>query len=115
MKIGDLRHRITLRRPNRVDDPESGETVTTYVDAGTGVPASVWPKGPAGETVTAAQQTARVSYEIRIRFVAGVGTDWRIVLADGRVLEILTAVDPDERHRELRITAVDQIGATPNA
>lgn len=95
---GELRHRVTLQSASSSGTGRFGEqTVGGYTDV-----ARVWAAVTSllsGRDLLEAQQIdVRVSHKVRIRFRAGVSVDDRILLADGRRLEIVTVADEDERH-----------------
>ncbi|MFO8012124.1 MAG: phage head closure protein [Phycisphaerae bacterium] len=94
MQIGRLRHRVTLQRPTEARDADYGGLETAWEDAG-----EVWArvetlKGKALEHARSAWSD--VSLRVTLRAGSGVAAGWRIVLAGGRVLEVLAAYDPDE-------------------
>lgn len=95
---GDLRHRVRLQSASSSGTGRFGqETVGAYATV-----AEVWASVTselAGRDLLAAQQIeTRVSHKVRIRFRAGVSVADRVLLADGRVLEIVSIADEDERH-----------------
>lgn len=99
MKIGDLRHRITLQELVTGQD-EAGQPVDMWQDVAT-VWASVEPlRGT--EYWAAAQVQAERTVRIRIRYRPGIRPDMRVLYA-GRVFNIQSIIDPEERHRELQL------------
>jgi SPP1 family predicted phage head-tail adaptor len=64
------------------------------------------------ELFTSEERLARVPTQLKIRFVDGVVPKMRIV-SDGKVFNILSAVDPDGLRAELLITAEERVGEVP--
>lgn len=105
MRIGDLRHRVTLQRPTEGVD-ELGNPTTVWQDVAT-VWASVEPLR--GQRQLVAQQAfGLVTYRIRMRYRRDVSVSWRVIW-DGRVLEARAALDVEGRHRELEVMAVEVV------
>lgn len=94
-----FRHRVTLQQ-RAADQDEAGQPVDTWKDVAT-VWGAVEPlRGR--EYFAAAQVQAEVTTRIRIRYCRGIRPDMR-VLYDGRLFNILSVIDPEERHRELQL------------
>ena len=55
------------------------------------------------EFMAAQQRIPETTHLLRTRYLAGIKPAWRLYLADGRILEILAAYDPDGRHRDLHV------------
>ena len=102
MNAGDLRHRVTIERPDRATDPRTGQAVPTWSAVAT-VWAAVRPRS-AGETEQAKQTVHTVTHEVRLRYTADLTADCRLVL-NGRRLNVVSVVNVDERDRELRVQA----------
>ena len=99
MKAGSLRHRVTIQRLT-ITQGTAGEVVESWSDVAT-VYAAVEPLS--GREFWQAQQVAAESQiRVRIRYRAGLDTTMRVI-HDDRTLEILSIVDPEERHRELQL------------
>lgn len=97
MKIGKLRHRITLQEYTSSRD-SFGAEVETWSDTAT-VWASIEPLS--GREYFAAQQVnAEISTKITLRYRSSVKPTMR-VLYEGRVYEILSVINAGERNREL--------------
>ncbi len=97
MRIGNLRHRITIQQIARIDDGAGGYT-ETWASAGT-VYADVYPlKGQ--ERYDAQQIQANLSHRVTIRYRADVNPSMRLSYGT-RTLVIEAVIDPEERHREL--------------
>jgi SPP1 family predicted phage head-tail adaptor len=97
LRIGNLRHRITIQQIARIDDGAGGYT-ETWASAGT-VYADVYPlKGQ--ERYDAQQIQANLSHRVTIRYRADVNPSMRLSYGT-RTLVIEAVIDPEERHREL--------------
>jgi SPP1 family predicted phage head-tail adaptor len=105
MRAGLLRERIDLLRPVTTVGDEWGHGTNWPSEAS--VWAQVTPSAGAEKASDTAVQ-ASVSYDIRIRFVPDVASDWRIVWR-GRSLDIVSVVDATGRGRELEIKAVENV------
>ncbi len=106
MQAGKLRHRVTIQQlvagsPQRT---ATGQHDTTWTDVTT-----VWAAvGPlSGRRLEAANATwSAVRVEILIRYRAGVTAGMRVVYG-GRYYLIEAIIDPQERHRELRLMCAE--------
>jgi SPP1 family predicted phage head-tail adaptor len=101
MEAGKLRNRVTLQRAVHAQDDVGGR-VTTWTDERT-VYASV--EALAGARLAFARAyAATVSHKLVARFVPDISpTTHRAKLADGTVLTINAAFDPDSYGRELHL------------
>lgn len=104
MRAGELRHRVTIQQKTITQDTYGAE-VETWAAVTT-----VWAKieDLSGREYFAAQQvpTAQVSTRVTIRWRADVKPEMR-ALANGRVLDIKAALDPDGRKRELQLMCLE--------
>jgi SPP1 family predicted phage head-tail adaptor len=100
MEAGNLRHRVTLQQPVRTVNG-AGETAVTWEDVAT-VWADVQPL-KAWQIERAAQVGMRRTHLVTIRYLAGIGGDWRVKWADD-ILNITGIVNPDGRNVELEIS-----------
>ncbi len=99
MKIGKLRHRITIQEKVTVPDGYGGVT-STWKDMAT-VWSSVEPLK--GRELYAAQQVkTELSHRVRIRYMSGIKPEMRIAF-DNRTFEIEAIIDPEERHESLEL------------
>lgn len=99
MRSGDLRHRITLQQKQLTKDQE-GIATENWVDVAT-VWAAVEPlKGR--EYFQAAAVNAENTVRFRIRYRQGITSAMRVVY-NGRVFNINSVIDVDERHREIQL------------
>lgn len=94
LDAGRLRHRVTFQARQNVQDPVTGETVITWVDAWTNIAAAVEPLS-ASERISAQAQHSEVSARITVRPLPGLTARHR-VLHNGRVYNIEGVIpDPD--------------------
>lgn len=101
MRAGTLRERVVIQASVPATDSEWGRVEQWQDVAETW--ANVKPAG-GGESVKDQGVQSSLGYKVRIRFRSGVTSANRLVWR-GRVLDIVSAVDPDARRRELLITA----------
>ena len=91
---GRLRHRITIERPDRQQDRNTGEWIPRWVPAWEGVPAAIEPLS-AREFIAAQAVQSEVTARIVIRYREGVTAAMRIV-HNGRIYNIHGVLpDPD--------------------
>jgi len=92
MRIGDLRHRVTLESPTKTPDGMGGFITawTTVVE----VFAAIWPVG-ATEQMEAAQQVMTITHRIRMRYRSDVASSWRVKFGD-RYFAIVSRINPNE-------------------
>jgi SPP1 family predicted phage head-tail adaptor len=99
MRAGRLRHRVTIQEYTESQNTY-GEVTKSWVDF-----ATVWAAmEPArGREFWESQQiNAETTSTVVLRYLAGVKPEMR-VLYDGRVFQILSVINPDERNRELQL------------
>lgn len=108
MRIGLLRSRVTLQKRVPSTDGE-GSSSDGWVTVGT-----IWAavQSTAGvEVLEAAQPEARITHEVTIRYRSDLapplGHQARLLLGN-RTLDISTAMDPDERRREMDLLCVER-------
>jgi len=109
MRPGPMRHRVTLQRRATGTDAAGGVLNTwedfdsrrASMDRASGV--EVW---------ASAQRSGRVPAVFRLRYLDGVVPSMRL-LFDGRVYNILSAVDQEGRKAELVITAEELVEEAP--
>lgn len=101
-RAGRLRHWVTVRRPQQVQDTKGG-----YTTAWTQIArfkADI--EGLAGREAMLADTLQGISaYRITARWRAGIRPSDQATLPDGTVLNIASATDPDGRRRDLVIMA----------
>jgi SPP1 family predicted phage head-tail adaptor len=106
MQAGELRHRLTIRRPNVSTDADGGQHLD-HADVAT-VWGHVAPLRMA-ESIIAEQVAARASHKITLRYRAGLLPSDQLVLETGRVFEITSIRNRDERNRELEVLALEKV------
>ena len=106
MKIGKLRHRITIERVTETRDADGAviETWSTYAT----VQASIEPVS-GREYFTAQSTQADVTHRVYARYVAGVVPKMRVKYG-ARIFEILSTINTGERNRELQLMCRESIG-----
>ena len=97
MNAGRLRHRVTVEQPVVSSDGYGGNTVSWAIFAT--VWAAVEPLS-GREYFQAQQAQATVTHKVAMRYIPGVTPRMRIKHGS-RYLNIISAIDTDERHREL--------------
>lgn len=104
MNPGDLRHRITIQSPTGTAQNQCGEDVPAYTTFAT-VWAAVEPlRGR--EYLEAQKIRPEMQYRVRIRYLAGVTTDMQVVYR-GKILDIQSIINVDERNRELHLMCLE--------
>ena len=109
MKIGALRHRVTVQRPNRATDTRDsvGEEQTSWTTVGT-YWASVVPLST-GERHVAAQAHLFVTHRVTLRYhpdLSEIDGSWRVLFKE-RSLPIEGIRNIDERNREVELVCVE--------
>lgn len=101
MRTGLMRRVVTIRTNTQTPDGMGGYTETPTDVAN--IPARVEPME--GRELLLAQQTVGDRpYRFTLRYRSGM-TGAKVVIYDGRTFDIKSVMDPEERHRELIITA----------
>lgn len=80
MRAGDLRHRITLQRPQHMQDPVTGAMNVSWAEV-----AKTWARIEplsARDFIAAASNQSKVSARIVIRYRSGIDSTMRIVHRD---------------------------------
>ena len=106
MRIGKLRHRITIERVVETQDADGAviETWSTYAT----IQASIEPIS--GREYFAAQSTqADVTHRIGIRYLSGIVPKMRVKYGS-RIFDILSVINVNERNRELQLMCRESIG-----
>lgn len=99
MKIGRLRHRITIQKYTATRD-SFGADVEDWTDIAN-VWASITPVS--GKEYYAAQQiNAEITTKITIRYIKDINPKMRVVFKD-RMFEILSVINSEERNIELNL------------
>jgi len=106
MNPGELRHRVTIQAPTGTTQNECSEDVPTYVDFAT-VWAAVEPlRGR--EYFEAQKIRPEMQYRVRMRYLAGVTTDMQVIYR-GKILDIQSVINVDERDAELHLMCLERI------
>lgn len=96
MRAGQLRTRVEIQQPVRIGSGTGGRTEwVTFAPAW----AAVKPIRSTDRTDDGHFQTVRLA-RVTIRYREGVKSKMRVVIGS-RVLEIVSVIDVDERHRQL--------------
>jgi SPP1 family predicted phage head-tail adaptor len=104
-----MRHRVTLQQRSEVLDTAGGVR-DAWVDY-----AQRWAsmdRAAGREVWASAQRSGRVPAVFRLRYLAGVVPGMRLVF-DGRLYNVLSAVDQAGRREELVITAEELVEEAP--
>lgn len=102
VRVGQLRHPITIKRPSQVQDAKGG-----FLTAWTTIAAcKAKVEGLDGrESLLASTLQGISAYRITIRWRAGIKQSDQITLADGVKLNVASAADPDGKRVWLIIMA----------
>ena len=106
MRIGKLRHRITIDQVTEIQDTDGAvlESWSQYAV----VQASIEPIS--GREYFAAQSTqADVTHRISLRYRSGITPKMRVNYAS-RIFDILSVINVGERNRELQLMCRESIG-----
>ncbi|MGC4031477.1 MAG: phage head closure protein [Tepidisphaeraceae bacterium] len=101
-----MRERIVIQAEVADGGDTTWGTNTTWVDH-----ARVWANVKAesgGEAVEGQAVVSRTAYTVRIRYLSGVTSRNRLALRDGRLLDVLSVVDPTGKKRELELAAIER-------
>ena len=83
LEAGRLNRRITIQRPIKTQDADTGAIVTTWSDVAT-VAASIEPLS-VNALITAQSLKSRITVRIVIRYRTGLTADMRFVADDGTI------------------------------
>lgn len=106
--IGNLRHRIVLKKPVMVKD-SIGQEVEEWQDAGT-VWASIEPLS-GKEYFNARQVNSEITTKITIRYIKDLDSHWVVHLGQ-RVFNILSVINIEERNIYLQLLCSEKTGDT---
>lgn len=109
IRPGSLRHRATIQQRSATLDAAGGvrNVWTTFAERWASVD-----RAPGSEVWASATRSGRVPAVFRLRYLAGVTPAMRLTF-DGKVYNVLSAVDQEGRKAELLITAEELVGETP--
>lgn len=103
MQSGRLRHRLKIQAKSESRDTDGNVTIT-FSDL-----ATVWGQVTplrGSKTVSLERVQDNAQFTVRLRFYAGLTPSHRLLFGT-RVLEILAVVNPEERNREMVLSAVE--------
>lgn len=108
MQSGKLRERVTLQSKTVVRDAFGSEVVTWVISA------TVWADvrstdGTEQVESSVDQVVATISHSVLIRYMAGLSPSIRVVW-QGKVLQILSIVENDNRQRQLILKCNEVVG-----
>jgi SPP1 family predicted phage head-tail adaptor len=105
MRAGQLRHRVAIEAPAEEPD-DVGDVRTTWAAIPSSAPDGLWAaevKPLAGrEAVVVRQLRAEATHAVTLRYGAPATPRHRLIHR-GRVLQVLSSLDVDERRRELAL------------
>ena len=104
LRIGKLRHRLTLQSPSRMDDGGGGAAIA-WTDV-----AELWAAletSTGGETTSAGRLSGTIQAVVTIRYRDAVTPAMRFLFG-ARILEIRAVLDPDGSRRFLRCLCEEQ-------
>jgi SPP1 family predicted phage head-tail adaptor len=106
MKVGKLRHRISIEHVTETQDT-GGSVIETWSVYAT-VQAFIEPIS--GREYIAAQSTpVDVTHRVRLRYLSGITPKMRVNYST-RIFDILSAIKVVERNRELQLMCRESIG-----
>jgi SPP1 family predicted phage head-tail adaptor len=104
-----MRFRVQIERPS-LEQGDSGQPVDEWILVADRRAAKTISTG--SESMTPQQQIARVPVLWKLWHLEGIDTNMRL-RSDGRVYEIVSAIDPDGTKRELHISTLERVGEPP--
>lgn len=109
VRAGDMRHSVRIERLSSTQDAagQPQRTWTLIAERRAAIQ-----RTPGSEVFASAQREGRVPVVFRLRYLSGVLPAMRLVF-DGKVHNILSAIDPDGRREELVVTAEELVEVTP--
>lgn len=109
MRAGPMRHRVTIQRRSTTLDAAGG-VLDVWEDVATRWASMDRANG--SEVWASAQRSGRVPAVFRLRYLSGVVPAMRLVF-DGRVYNILSAVDQSGLREELTVSAEELVEVAP--
>jgi head-tail adaptor len=117
VRSGRLRHRVTIQAPA---DPEAeggqdtyGQPTGPWVDLPSSAPDGKWAAEvrylSGREGLVAKQVTPDATHAVTMRAGAPVTPAHRLVLADGRVLGVVSTGDPEGRGRQIELVCQERV------
>lgn len=104
MRAGQMRHQVRIEVQSTTQDT-SGEQSQTWSEFATRMAAIERSRG--NEVWASAQRSGRVPVVFHLRYLAGVTPGMRVVF-DGKVHNILSAIDQEGRGEELILTTEEE-------
>jgi SPP1 family predicted phage head-tail adaptor len=104
MMSGDLRHYVTIKKPYNSDTWGTGQFFLTFCS----LYADIKPAN-GSRNFEANQNNAKITHEIKTRFVPGLLPSFRIIDDNGKTYRIESIIDVGERQRELKIQCVEEV------
>lgn len=104
---GELKDRITFQTPTAGEPDSIGQPTIAWSDYTT-----VWAKveGITGtERYIAPELVAVASHKVQCRYLSGITPNMRIMLADARILEIVSITNPDNGSTQLFIACKESV------
>ena len=99
MRVGDLRHRITLQYPTLVGDGMGGFS-TVFATSAT-IWASIWPVN-ATEIIANNSSSMVASHRIRMRYRSDIKANWRLK-HEHKYYDIVSIIDKNMSHTSLEL------------
>jgi len=103
MRAGELRHRGTLQRKSDSSTWGTSGTWTTYATVWVKIEPTSGREYPEGRKIQ-----AETTHLITMRFIHGVHPDMRF-LFEGRIFKIVSAINVQERSRELMLECTEAV------
>lgn len=104
IRAGMLRHRVTIQAQTSSED-SIGQPIKTWHDVGTYWAAVIPLRGREAEQ--ARQIKAEATHKVVLRGIGRVTPEMRL-LFKGRILDVIEALDREERGRELNLLCVER-------
>jgi SPP1 family predicted phage head-tail adaptor len=112
MRIGSLRHRVTLQAPGELIPDGDGGYTESWTVLGRRIPAAVEPATARTlERIAANAVASTASHLVTVRYLPGVTTKTRVVFHDvvDRTMSVTGHHDHQERHRVLVLECLEDV------
>lgn len=109
INAGELNRRVDIQEATEVQDSR-GQPIATWATIANGddVPAKI--EGVSGlERVRGRQVEATATHLVTLRHRTDITPPMRLIADDGRVFNVVSAVDPSGRRRRLNVACVEAI------
>ncbi|MDB5297661.1 MAG: phage head-tail adaptor [Phycisphaerales bacterium] len=107
MRAGDLRNHLLIQRPTVIESPTGAVSTTEWEDDGFVWAAIRTSRGYEQRAAGTPQVATTWTHEIRARYSPYLNNTCRLI-REGRIFEIVSVVDVDDRHLEMVIQAVER-------